>query len=163
MKHEAKGYKHLIIEDESHNIGRIYIPKPLFTYLKQGELVILNTPMQERVDIIFDEYVTQALQIYYTCYAEEGMQEWFVDTNDALVRIKKRIGYERYIKIHTTFSDAYALHKNTGDTSHHKIWIEMLLREYYDPMYDYQIEKGDIHIAFEGNYAEVLVYLHARG
>ncbi|HFQ61739.1 MAG TPA: tRNA 2-selenouridine(34) synthase MnmH [Epsilonproteobacteria bacterium] len=159
VKHEAKGYKHLIIEDESHNIGRIYIPKPLFTHLKKGELVILNTPMQERVEIIFDEYVTQALQKYSLRYGEEGLKEWFEHANDALVRIKKRVGYERYIKMHTTFIDAYDIHQKTGDTSGHKVWIEMLLREYYDPMYDYQIEKGDIPIAFEGNYDEVLEYL----
>ena len=163
VKHEAKGYKHLIIEDESHNIGRIYIPKPLFTHLKKGELVILNTPMQERVEIIFDEYVTEALQKYSLHYGEEGMKEWFEHANDALVRIKKRVGYERYIKMHTTFIDAYAVHQRTGETSSHKVWIEMLLREYYDPMYDYQIEKGDIPIAFEGNYDEVLEYLHGRG
>ncbi|MBA1419367.1 MAG: hypothetical protein FAF03_00455 [Epsilonproteobacteria bacterium] len=30
IKHEAKRCKHLVLEDESHNIGRIYIPKPLF-------------------------------------------------------------------------------------------------------------------------------------
>jgi len=35
----------------------------------------------------------------------------------------------------------------------------MLLHEYYDPMYDYQIEKSEIPIAFEGNYTEVLAYL----
>jgi len=163
VKYEAKGYKHLIIEDESHNIGRIYIPKPLFTHLKKGELVILNTPMQERVEIIFDEYVTQALQKYSLHYREEGLKEWFEHANDALVRIKKRVGYERYIKMHTIFIDAYAIHQETGDTSAHKIWIEMLLREYYDPMYDYQIEKGDIPIAFEGNYDEVLAYLKSRG
>ncbi len=162
VKYEAKGYKHLIIEDESHNIGRIYIPKPLFTHLKKGELVILNTPMQERVEIIFDEYVTQALQKYSLHYGEEGLKEWFEHANDALVRIKKRVGHERYIKMDTTFKDAYDIHQKTGDTSAHKVWIEMLLREYYDPMYDYQIEKGDIPIAFEGNYAEVLEYIHAR-
>ncbi len=162
VKHETKGYKHLILEDESHNIGRIYIPKPLFTHLKKGELVILNTPTQERVEIIFDEYVTQALQKYSLCYGKEGLKEWFNHANDALKRIKKRVGHERYIKMHTVFVDAYAVHQKTGDTSAHKVWIEKLLREYYDPMYDYQIEKGDIPIAFEGNHDEVLAYLQAR-
>ena len=163
VQHEAKGYKHLILEDESHNIGRIYIPKPLFKHLKEGELVILNTPMQERVEIIFDEYITQALEKYHSHYAEEGLYQWYEHANSSLLRIKKRIGHERYINIHTTFLDAYALHQTMGDTSAHKVWIEMLLREYYDPMYDYQIEKSDISIAFKGNYDEVLAYLHSRG
>ena len=163
VKHEAKGYKHLIIEDESHNIGRIYIPKPLFTHLKKGELVILNTPMQERVDIIFDEYVTQALQKSQEYYGDEGVKQWFDHADSSLRRIKKRIGHERYIKLHTLFIDAYERQQKRDDTSMHKVWIEMLLQEYYDPMYDYQIEKSDISIAFEGNYSEVLAYLHARG
>jgi len=30
-------------------------------------------------------------------------------------------------------------------------------------MYDYQIEKSETPIAFEGNYAEVLAYLKERG
>ena len=163
VKHEAKQHKHLIIEDESHNIGRIYIPKPLFNHLKKGELIILNTPMRERVEIIFDEYVTEALQKYQEHYGEEGLQEWFNHANSSLLRIKKRVGHERFLSLHTLFTDAYALHQNSGDTALHKVWIEMLLREYYDPMYDYQIEKGDTPITFEGNYDEVLEYLQDRG
>ena len=159
IKHEAKKHKHLVLEDESHNIGRIYIPKPLFEYLKKGKLIILNTPMDERVDIIFDEYVTYALQNYSSRYGVEGVEQWFNDANDALERIRKRIGYERYIKIKTAFAEAFVLQKETGETTMHKTWIEMLLRDYYDPMYDYQIAKSEIAIAFEGNYEEVLAYL----
>jgi len=163
IKFESKKYKHLIVEDESHNIGRIYIPKPIFNHLKKGELVILNTSMQERVDIIFDEYVTHAFKKYTLRYGDEGIQQWFEHANDALGRIKKRIGYERYIKIQTAFRDASLAQNETGQSTQHKTWIEMLLREYYDPMYDYQIEKSDTPIAFEGNYAEVLDYLQQRG
>ncbi|SFV68735.1 Selenophosphate-dependent tRNA 2-selenouridine synthase [hydrothermal vent metagenome] len=160
IKHEAEGHKHLVLEDESHNIGRIYIPKPLFEYLKKGNLVILNTPMDERVDIIFDEYVTYALKNYSSRY---GVEQWFNDANNALERIKKRIGYERYIKIKTAFTEAFVMQKNSGETDMHKTWIEMLLRDYYDPMYDYQIAKSETAIAFEGNYEEVLAYLESRG
>jgi len=162
IKHEAEGHTQLVIEDESHNIGRIYIPKPVFTHLKKGELIILNTPMSERVDITFDEYVTQALKHYQSRYAEEGVTRWFHGAMDALERIRKRIGYERYIHIKTTFEDAFSVQEKTGDATQHKIWIEMLLRDYYDPMYDYQIEKSETPIAFEGNYAEVLAYLQSR-
>jgi len=159
IKHEAKEHKHLVLEDESHNIGRIYIPRPLFEHLKKGELVILNTPMEVRVDIIFDEYVTHALQNYMSRYGDEGISQWFNDANDALERIRKRIGYERYITIKTTFSEAFFVQKNSGESFQHKTWIEMLLRDYYDPMYDYQIVKSETPIAFEGNYEEVLEYL----
>jgi tRNA 2-selenouridine synthase len=163
IKHEAEGHTQLVIEDESHNIGRIYIPKPVFTHLKKGELIILNTPMSERVDITFNEYVTQALKNYQSHYEDEGVTQWFHDAMAALERIRKRIGYERYIHIKTTFEDAFSVQEKTGDATQHKMWIEMLLRDYYDPMYDYQIEKSETTIAFEGNYAEVLAYLKERG
>ena len=163
IKHESQGDRHLVIEDESHNIGRIYIPKPIFHHLKKGELVILHTPMSERVDIIFDEYVTEALKDYTLRYADEATTKWFHDAMDALERIRKRIGYERYIDIKKAFEDAFSTQLKTGNTTEHKNWIEILLREYYDPMYDYQIEKSEIPIVFEGNYEELLGYFKERG
>jgi tRNA 2-selenouridine synthase len=162
IRHEEAGHKNLVLEDESHNIGRLYIPRPIFDNLKKGELVILNTTMQERVEIIFNEYVTGALKEYKARYNNQGLVEWYSDAMDALGRIKKRIGHERYIHIKSLFIEAFALHKSSGDATKHKIWIEMLLREYYDPMYDYQLKKSEIPIAFEGNYAEVLEYLQSR-
>jgi len=163
ISHESQGHKHLVIEDESHNIGRIYIPKPIFHHLKMGELVILHTPMSQRVDIIFDEYVTQALKDYTLRYADKASTQWFHDAMHALERIRKRIGYERYIDIKKAFENAFNIQEKTGNTSEHKNWIEMLLREYYDPMYDYQIQKSEISIVFEGNYEEVLAYLREKG
>jgi len=158
IQHENEGHTHLVIEDESHNIGRIYIPNPTFTNLKNGQHVILTTPMSERVEIILDEYVTQALVHYTSLYGERGTQQWFDDANTALSRIQKRIGYERYSTIKTAFSEAFTLQQSTGEVTQHKAWLEMLLRDYYDPMYDYQIEKSEMSVAFKGNYEEVLGY-----
>ena len=31
--------------------------------------------------------------------------------------------------------------ERTGDTSGHHLWIEALLTDYYDPMYDYQLSQ----------------------
>jgi len=159
IKYEANRYKYLVIEDESHNIGRIYIPKTIFENLKKGKLVILNTPMAKRVEIIFNEYVTYAIKNYILQYGNDGITVWFNDTSSALDRIKKRIGYERYNKIKTYFFESYLVQKESGKTTQHKKWIEMLLKDYYDPMYDYQIKNSKTPIAFEGNYEEVLEYL----
>jgi len=159
IQHEAKGDKALVIEDESHNIGRVYIPKPIFDNFRKGGLILLKTPMQERVEITFDEYVTQALETYAKYYGDKGSKVWFDDANAGLDRIKKRIGRERYVAIKTAFWDAYAEQGRTSETSQHKGWIEKLLRDYYDPMYDYQIEKSEMPIIFEGSSEEILAYL----
>lgn len=162
IKHEEAGHKDLVLEDESHNIGRLYIPRPIFDNLKKGELVVLNTPMQERVEIIFKEYVTEALKEYKARFGNLGLSQWYSDAMDALDRIRKRIGHERHTNIKSLCTDAFALHQRSGDATGHKIWIEILLREYYDPMYDYQLKRSEIPIAFEGNYAEVLEYLQSK-
>jgi len=163
IKHEHKSHKHLVIEDESHNIGQVYIPKPVFDNFREGQRVILKTSMKERVDITFEEYVIQALTNYQTQYGVQGAHIWYEDADAGLDRIKKRLGHEHHHQLKTIFAEAFEEQENTGNLELHKTWIEMLLKEYYDPMYDYQIQKSEIPIAFEGNYAEVLAYLKERG
>jgi tRNA 2-selenouridine synthase len=46
-----------------------------------------------------------------------------------------------------------------GSVDMHRVWIEALLREYYDPMYAFQREKKAGRIAFAGDQAAVLAYL----
>jgi len=162
IQHEAKRYSHLVIEDESHNIGRVYMPKAVFDNFRKGKRILLHTPMAERVEITFDEYVTHALSDYEENFGANGAMMWFADANRGIDRIQKRLGDERYSKIKTVFADAFMEQQGTGELTQHKTWIELLLREYYDPMYDYQIEKSEIPIAFEGNAAEILAYLDKK-
>jgi tRNA 2-selenouridine synthase len=42
-----------------------------------------------------------------------------------------------------------------GDSSEHRSWIRMLLEEYYDPMYDYQLSDKANRIVFRGSFAQV--------
>jgi tRNA 2-selenouridine synthase len=45
---------------------------------------------------------------------------------------------------------------DAGDTSGHRVWIDLLLRKYYDPMYDYQLNKKHHRIMFRGDSDEFL-------
>ena len=160
IQHQEKHYKELYIEDESRNIGRVNIPKPIFENFQKGKLILLETPMTERVEITFSEYITQALEKYSIKYAkEEGVEQWFNNLKSNLERIKKRLGTERYVKINQALSDAFTLQKESGKLVEHKVWIEMLLREYYDPMYDYQIEKRGMPILFKGSSQEIQTWI----
>ena len=49
-----------------------------------------------------------------------------------------------------------------GAVDLHRVWIEALLREYYDPMYAFQREKKGSRIAFAGDQAAVLEYLREQ-
>jgi len=159
IKHAEQNHQHIVIEDESRNIGKINIPKPLYDNFRKGKLILLHTPMKERVEITFQEYVSDALKHYKTCYGDESEKMWFNDASQGLERIKKRLGLERYSMITIAFSEAFLEQERTGKLEQHKGWIEILLREYYDPMYDYQIEKSEMPIVFEGSADEVLCYL----
>lgn len=155
IEHNAQQHKHLIIEHESHNIGRVYIPKPIFENFSKGGLVILHTPLDERVQITYEEYVAQALQEYRSVFAKDAKIQWFNDINAGLDRIQKRLGSERYLKIKKLFLQSFENWNEAG----HKEWIEILLSEYYDPMYDYQIKKSPIPILFEGNAQEIFSFI----
>ncbi len=159
IEHEAQGHKQLIIEHESHNIGRVFIPKPVFHNLQQGSLIILETPVEKRVQITFDEYVISALEQYKLHHGEDGDRTWFEDMNASLDRIKKRLGSERYHGLKIVLENAYRVQCTTGNLDAHKEWVQALLEEYYDPMYDYQIEKTPIPIIFRGNEEEILDFL----
>ena len=55
--------------------------------------------------------------------------------------------------------DALESQVKTGGFESHRSWIESLLRNYYDPMYDYQLRSKQRHIVFRGNFTEVLEFL----
>ena len=159
IKKEHKGYKYIVVEDESRNIGANTIPKTLFENYREGaKRVILETPIAERVEITYDEYVTEALKSYEEHYGkEQALEAWFKDVQASLNRIQKRLGLEIYKQINGMLENA---HKN-NNPQEHKVWIKLLMQKYYDPMYDYQIAKNPSPIAFKGNESEVLEFLQS--
>ena len=159
IQFDAKDYNNLVIEHESHNIGRSFIPKPIYTNLMNGKLVLLETSLQERVDITFDEYIVNALTLYKNKYHEDGVKEWANDVNSSLDKIQKRVGSEFYLELKTIFKNAFDEHIKNGNFELYKKFIQKLLDNYYDPMYDYQIKKSPIPIIFRGNAKEVLEFI----
>lgn len=159
IQHYHRGERKIVIEHESHNIGQCYIPKDIYTNLMQGELIILHTPMEQRVEITLKEYVIDAIEEYTLHHGEAGAMLWAERTLKSLKKIKKRLGDERYRTLESLFSNALQRYKEDGGFEHFKEFIEILLREYYDPMYDYQIQKGPLKVLFEGNSAEVASFV----
>ncbi len=163
LKQTQKGAKQIVMEDESRRIGRLEIPRTLFSYLHEAPLVILDVPMHKRVRTIFDEYVSGFQEQFMVRFGkEEGMRSW----EEAMLRsfnaISRKLGGERYAKMLSWFDDALKMQRETGSSKGHDLWIEALLREYYDPMYEYQIEQNRERIVFRGDEGEVLDYLTQR-
>ena len=153
IQHDSK--KPLIIEHESKNVGRLYIPPNIYANMMRGKLILLQTPIDTRVDITYDEYVLKAVKEYENLYKDEGRAKWFEDANNSLDKIQKRLGSKRYLWIKKVFKDSY----ESSDLEANKLWIRELLEGYYDKMYDYQIEKSSTPVAFCGDMDEVREYL----
>ena len=155
-----QGMKHLVFEDEGKNIGRLYLPETFSAHLQSGPLVILETPMSERVEITFDEYVLQEQAAFEETFGkEEGIIRWKETMLGAMERIKRRLGGLRHQRLLEMFESAFAEQTQSGSPEAHKSWVAYLLGEYYDPMYDYQIAKRQEQVIFRGDRAAVEAFL----
>lgn len=153
-----RGFKHLVFEDEGRNIGSVYMPKAFAGYLAGAPLVILETPRQERVEITFDEYVVEAQKMYKNAGYDDHLQAWKDDIQSAMKRIERRLGSQRHREVSDLFESAFNEQIGSGSLDAYKEWVAYLLREYYDPMYDYQIQKRAGQIEFRGCSEEVSAY-----
>ncbi|MFZ7121626.1 MAG: tRNA 2-selenouridine(34) synthase MnmH [Eubacteriaceae bacterium] len=158
--HKHQGFSTMILEDEGRNVGRCFLPKPLVEHFNGGSVVILEVPLEERVEITRKEYVEQSQINYIKIYGKEiGIKNWYDNIKGSIDRVKKRLGLERYKQVNVAFSQAFKVQIEKGIYSSHNIWVRMLLQEYYDPMYQYQIQNKIEKIVFRGNAVEVLDYL----
>lgn len=162
---QEKGFEYMVLEDESVHVGSCYIPRPLFEYFKSGELIVLSVSMERRIDVTLDEYVTMAQKEhieYVNGDVEQGLIDWLAYIVGSVQRLKRSLGEERMAKMVKMVEQAFAEQQATGSVEVHRDWIEVMLREYYDPMYKYQLEHTTKHIVFEGNEEEVLEVLKEK-
>lgn len=158
-----KNPKQMVIEDEGRNIGSVNLPVELFDYLKNDQRVLVETSIEERVAITLDEYVVEAQQEYAVQNGvDNALQAWVDFMLAAFGRIQKRLGGERHQRVMKLFETAVSHQQKTGSVESHQAWIETLLTEYYDPMYDYQMQKHHRKVNFQGTQQEVINYLQSQ-
>lgn len=164
IEHEEKGYANIILEDEGRHVGKRFLPRNLSAYFNSGPLVILTEPAEVRIQNTHAEYVLSS-QLEYTRVEGEqvGLQSWLASIHEGVDRIAKRLGSQKFSEVLQLIECAQQTQLSTGDKNQHKDWIACLLKDYYDPMYDYQIEKKQEKIMFRGNSTEVLDYLLSLG
>ena len=116
--------------------------------------------MEERVENIFNEYIDISLNQYQIALGEEqGFVAWSQNLYSAFDKIKRRLGGQRFSEIVSLLDKAIDQQKNHNDTHLHKAWIEALLVQYYDPMYDYQVAKKMDRLIFKGRKSEIESFL----
>ncbi len=160
LKLRHQGVKNIVFEDESAHIGSRRIPPNLYSLMQQSPVVLLDATQQERVNITFNEYVTNALNEYRQLYGKtKGFDHWADYLMASINGIRRRLGGTRHKDLQQLMAAAIRQHREHHDLSAHRQWIHKLLTEYYDPMYDYQLSKKQDRILFKGNSDQVLTYL----
>lgn len=148
--------KVLFVEDESKNIGSIGIPLMFYDAMKQSQILLVEMPLEFRIQQILKEYVVEMLISFEAKHPKNGFELFSLYLNDSLQRIQKRLGLERYKEIARLLTSALHNHAHMGSVQGHEAWIASLLADYYDPMYEYQLSKKEDLVIFRGNYEEAL-------
>ncbi|MFT6896933.1 MAG: tRNA 2-selenouridine synthase [Paraglaciecola sp.] len=159
LKLVSQSQEPVLFEDESRLIGRISLLPEYLALSKQAQIVLLNAPLQERIERIRKDYFVDAYQSQLN-KGEEAAIAYLDDfIRGALTRIKNRLGGERYKNLLALLDSGLIQLVNHGSWGNFDDIIEVLLSDYYDPMYAYQL-KAKAHLKiFEGNHQEVIQWL----
>ena len=149
----------VLLEDEGRMIGRVNIPTGFYEKMLQAPRIILETSHEQRIQITRQDYITDDWPSYQYHYGEEAENRFSSFVLDSLTRIKKRLGGDRYQLIYQLFENALARLFETGESDGFDEGISLLLLEYYDPMYEYQLKKKDVEIVFKGPEADILEWV----
>ena len=139
----------LFLEDESKRIGKLSIPNAWYEKMKESQIIIIELALEERMINIAKEYVYNPLK--------NGMSKEKLNKllQSSLFKIHKRLGLKLYneisIKIQNILIDSCEIS--------HEEWIKELLVNYYDPMYDYQLEIKKDRCLLKSNKSEVIKFL----
>lgn len=146
----------VLLEDEGRMIGRNTIPDSFHQKMVNSPRVFLTRELDERVSIIRQDYISENWPIYQLNYGIEAEKYFSAFVLDNLGRIKNRLGSERHTKIHGIFSHALTELYSTGSSEEFDEGIRLLLVEYYDPMYQYQLNKKPVDVIFKGTESDIL-------
>lgn len=162
LKKRAAGIEQFVVEDESRMIGSCALPLPLHKGMQGFPMVWLEDSVEGRVERILKDYVVDLCAEFVAVFGDTGQELFAERLTQSLGNIHKRLGGERFARLHAIMQDALAEQASSGAVDLHRGWIEGLLREYYDPMYAFQRESKGARIEFAGEQAAVVEYFRDR-
>lgn len=149
----------ILIEDESRMIGSVVQPESLFENLRQSPLVMIEEPLSQRTENTYQEYILNSdLRLHDL---EKGIFV-FQKYKKALQNISKKLGGLRYQEVLKDMEYSEKRFRDILELDSNRIWIEKLLKWYYDPLYLSSLEKRNPKILFKGNRMEVFEFLKSR-
>ncbi|MGM0516568.1 MAG: tRNA 2-selenouridine(34) synthase MnmH [Pseudomonadota bacterium] len=156
----------ILLEDEGKMVGARLIPPPLFERMSRAPLAVIERPVEERVEQSLKDYIIDLEAGYRQVLAtgpegaESHVREHILGAID---RVAKRLGGVRHQRVRHMAEAGLDAWYERGDREGLRDLIRVMLVEYYDPMYDYQLRNKRERIAFTGTPDEVAEWLEARG
>ncbi|MCL4106093.1 UNVERIFIED_CONTAM: hypothetical protein GTU68_058399 [Idotea baltica] len=148
----------IYLEDESRLIGRLYLPDSLCEKMRQAPMLLVEQTLEQRIDIVIEDYVLDLGRRYFNAYGKEGARLHSEKLQSDLLRIKKRLGGERHASTSALLDDAFEQQWKTGELLGHREWIAVLLDKYYDSMYEYQLSKKPGRKLFRGTRDQIVAW-----
>lgn len=149
-----------LLEDESRNIGQVHLPESLYIAMGKAPIVVVEEPLDHRLQRISQLYFAEMVEKYRDAYGEElGWAKYSEYLQHGLFALRKRLGLGRYAVLQQILDDALVTQLATGKIDLHLDWLSILLTEYYDPMYQYQLNKKKDRVIFRGNYQSVSEFI----
>ncbi|MCX2979867.1 tRNA 2-selenouridine(34) synthase MnmH [Halieaceae bacterium IMCC14734] len=155
MRAQERGEHTLVLEDEGHLIGRCALPEALREVMTQAPLLVVEESVESRIAVVEEDYVIDLGRRYRERWGAEGTQLHQQYLLEGLDRIRKRLGGAAHVELRAEMEAAFTAQDRDNATSHHQGWIRHLLVKYYDPMYDYQLERRDGQIMARGSRQEI--------
>ena len=156
MKLLERGSCRVYLEDEGRLIGRIALPDVLRLEMGHAPMLVVDEPLERRVDVVIEDYVLDLGERFTRYYGAEGSARHSEKLQQDLLRIRKRLGGERHQQVSSMMASAFAAQQERGDLSGHRGWIALLLEQYYDPMYEYQLAQRQGAQLLTGNREAVI-------
>ena len=146
----------IFIEDESSSIGSLSIPTNLFYQMKNAPIALIEASIEKRVDKILKDYIISNYHEFHYHDPKNSLTLFSEFLLSSLWRIKKRLGEKNYRAVKKNMDDILEPPNTEEAMKSHQKWIYTLITEYYDPMYEYQLEKKSHRIIFRGDKTEFL-------
>ncbi|MEI6858788.1 MAG: tRNA 2-selenouridine(34) synthase MnmH [Shewanella sp.] len=153
LRHQQRSERCLVLEDESFLIGRSAIPKTFYSAMQTAKILVLEESTQDRHARLLDEYVHKMHTGYIERLGEEaGFIAFSEYLSKSITSIKKRLGGQLHSEFQSIIANALKIQQQTSNTQAHLEWISLLLNKYYDPMYQYQLDKKQARVLFKGSH-----------
>ena len=144
----------LVLEDEGRSIGSVSIPSSWFELMGASPIALVKLDLEDRVARIKAEYVDNALKEYSDdSVAVQKLHERY---QESARKIAKRLGADNLATLQVLIEEAFL------EKREHNDWIEYLLSNYYDPMYEYQLKRKRERIVFSGDGVAVREFLDSK-